>query len=68
MRRPWIFSTSMGQGEQAQRKGHEKLGGDDFWGSYYCVSFLGKGRRRMKSFSRWWKGGKWVGCFGYFKE
>jgi hypothetical protein len=32
------------------------------------VIFLGKGKRRMGSLGRWWKGEEWVGCLGYFEE
>jgi hypothetical protein len=39
-----------------------------FGGSFSCVIFLGKWRRRMRSLNRWWKEGKWVGCLGYFER
>jgi hypothetical protein len=55
-----ISTTSIGQRKQVQ--------GGGFGGSSKRVIFLGKGKRRMNSLSRWWKKGEWVGCLGYFKR
>jgi hypothetical protein len=58
----------MGQGEQAQRGFLKSLEERSFWGFSSCVIFLGKGKRRMRSLKRRWKGGEWVGCLGHFEE
>jgi hypothetical protein len=57
----------MGQGERAEGGVLKTLGGEEFV-VFSCVIFFGKGRRRMRSIGRWWKGGEWVECLGYFKE
>ncbi len=39
------------------------------WGGFLLVLvFLGKGKKRMMSLSRWWKEGEWVSCLGYFEK
>jgi hypothetical protein len=63
-----ISTTSIGQKEQTERGVIKSLGRRVGGGFSSCVIFLGKGRRRMMSLSRWWKKGKWVGCLGYFKK
>jgi hypothetical protein len=72
MKRPWIkgkdFHNFHWTKRTSSRKGHEKLGEEDVWGYFSCVIFLGKGKRRMMSLSRWWKEGEWVGCLGYFER
>jgi hypothetical protein len=72
MRRPWIreedFHNFHWTKKTSSKRGDEKLGEEGVWGSSSCVIFLGKGRRRLMNFSRWWKEGKWVGCLGYFKR
>jgi len=42
--------------EKAQGGVLKSLEERSFWVSYSCVIFLGKGRRGMRSFGRWWKG------------
>jgi hypothetical protein len=50
------------------KRGLEKLEGKEFLVVYSSVIFLGKGKRRMESIGKWWKGGKWVEFLGCFKE
>jgi len=73
MRRPWIGGKDFHNFHWTMRtnsgSGHEKLRGKEFWGKFFSyVVFLGRGRRRMMSLSRWWKEGEWVGCLGYFEK
>jgi hypothetical protein len=72
MKRPWIrgkdFFNFHGIKRTSSRRGLEKLGGEEFLGLFFLCDFLRKRRKRMRSLSRWWKGGKWVGCWGYFEE
>jgi hypothetical protein len=72
MRASWIgvkdFHNLQWTKRTSSRKGDEKGEKGVFWGSYSCVIFLGKGRRRMMSLSRWWKKGGRVGCWGTLKE
>jgi hypothetical protein len=63
-----ISITSIGQKKQVQRGVIKSLEKRNFWGVFFFCDFLGKGRRRMRSLSRWWKEGEWVGCLGYFKR
>jgi hypothetical protein len=72
MKRPWIekkdFLNFHGTRRIRSKKVFEKLGGEEFLGVFFLCDFLGKGRRKMRSLGRWWKGGKWVGCLEYFEE
>jgi hypothetical protein len=72
MRRPWIggkdFHNFHWTKRTSSRRGHERLREEDVWGSFSCVIFRGKGKRRMMNLSRWWKERKWVGCLGYFER
>jgi len=52
----------------SSRRGHKKLGGEEFLGFSSCVIFPGKGRKRMMSLRRWWKKGEWIECLGYSKR
>jgi hypothetical protein len=54
--------------ENKLKEGYEKFGEEGVWGSSYYVIFLGKGRKRMMNFRRWWKEGEWVGCLVYFER
>ncbi len=63
-----ISTISIRQKEQAQKGVVKSLGERSFWGSSSYVIFLGKGRRRMMSLSKWWEEGEWVGCLGYFER
>jgi hypothetical protein len=71
MRRPWIgredFINFYGTRKTSSRKVFEKLGEEEFLEVFFLI-FLDEGRKRMKSLGRWWKGGEWVGCLGYFEE
>jgi hypothetical protein len=73
MKRPWIrgknFHNFHWTKTTSSRRGHEKLQEEEFHvgGLFIVFFFLGKGRKRMMSFSRWWKEGKWVRCLGYFE-
>jgi hypothetical protein len=54
--------------ENKFKKRSLKAWGRGCLGSFSCVIFLGKERRKMMSFSRWWKKGEWAGCLGYFER
>jgi hypothetical protein len=58
----------MGQGKQVKRGVLKSLGERSFWLSSSCVIFLGKGRRRMRSFGRWWKGESGLDVWGASKN
>ncbi len=62
------FFNSHGTKRTSGRRGFEKLGGEEFLVTSSYVIFLGKGRKGMRSIGKWWKGGKWVECFGVLKK
>jgi hypothetical protein len=58
----------MGQGKQFEGGVLKSLGERSFWVFSFCVIFFGKGRRGMRSLSRWWEGESGLDVWGYFKE
>jgi hypothetical protein len=73
MKRPWIgekdFHHFHWTKRTSSKRGHEKLGEEEFVGGFFLVLlFFGKGRKRMMSLSRWWKEGGWVRCLGCFER
>ncbi len=46
----------------------KSLGEQNFWVSFSCVIFLGKGRKGMRSFGRWWKGESGLDVGGTLKN